>query len=195
MGVFIISPNDKGGLLYKPSDKLVELCSPLHPMVFNDLFCLARPEVHTLSCGVSCPEDFDIHMDAVALLDDAAKHIAPVEARLRDALVSTLGEDWVDAWDVDLPEWEDTPGDVNLYQVLRLWNFAKAFDMVEYGKMRYGLLGNGGHWFPGKKADGFDAEAVKSAVGQHPFASVIAERLQEAHEMLKGEEKKRLQED
>ena len=188
MGVFIISPNDKGGLLYKPSDKLVELCSPLHPMVFNDLFCLARPEVHTLSCGVSCPEDFDIHMDAVALLDDAAKHIAPVEARLRDALVSTLGEDWVDAW-------EGTPGDVNLYQVLRLWNFAKAFDMVEYGKMRYGLLGNGGHWFPGKKADGFDAEAVKSAVGQHPFASVIAERLQEAHEMLKGEEKKRLQED
>ncbi|MCF6287026.1 MAG: aldo/keto reductase, partial [Candidatus Hydrogenedentes bacterium] len=57
MGVFIISPNDKGGLLYKPSDKLMELCAPLHPMAFNDLFCLARPEVHTLSCGVSRPED------------------------------------------------------------------------------------------------------------------------------------------
>ncbi len=195
MGVFIISPNDKGGLLYKPSEKLVELCAPLHPMVFNDLFCLSRPEVHTLSCGVSRPEDFDIHMDAVALLDEAEKHIAPIEARLRDALVSTLGEDWVNQWDADLPEWEDTPGEVNLYQVLRLWNFAKAFDMVEYGKMRYGLLGNGGHWFPGKKADAVDVEAIKSTVATHPFASVIPERLQEAHEILKGEEKERLQQD
>ena len=37
MGVFIISPSDKGGMLYKPPQKLVELCSPLSPMVFNDL--------------------------------------------------------------------------------------------------------------------------------------------------------------
>jgi len=36
MGVFIISPSDKGGMLYKPSPKLVELCDPLSPMVFND---------------------------------------------------------------------------------------------------------------------------------------------------------------
>jgi uncharacterized protein len=49
MGVFIISPNDKGGKLYEPPPKLVELCAPLTPMEFNDLYCLARPEVHTLS--------------------------------------------------------------------------------------------------------------------------------------------------
>src|SRR5262249_51154938 len=29
MGVFIISPNDKGGKLYEPPRKLVELCAPL----------------------------------------------------------------------------------------------------------------------------------------------------------------------
>src|SRR5439155_1731446 len=46
MGVFIISPNDKGGKLYEPPKKLVELCAPLTPMQFNDLYCLARPEVH-----------------------------------------------------------------------------------------------------------------------------------------------------
>ena len=51
MGVFIISPNDKGGKLYEPSRKLLELCAPLTPMQFNDLFCLARSQVHTLSCG------------------------------------------------------------------------------------------------------------------------------------------------
>ena len=69
-----------------------------------------------------------------------------------------------------------------------------GFDMLEYGKMRYGLLGNGGHWFPGKKLDGADLDAVKATVAKHPFASVIPERLQEAHALLKGEEKKRLQE-
>ena len=42
MGVFIISPSDKGGKLYKPSEKLVSLTAPLSPMVFNDLWCLAR---------------------------------------------------------------------------------------------------------------------------------------------------------
>src|SRR5215831_19981024 len=51
LGVFIISPNDKGGKLYEPPKKMVELCAPLTPMAFNDLYCLARSEVHTLSCG------------------------------------------------------------------------------------------------------------------------------------------------
>jgi len=36
LGVFIISPNDKGGKLYEPPPKLVELCAPLTPMQFND---------------------------------------------------------------------------------------------------------------------------------------------------------------
>src|SRR4029078_13652028 len=31
MGVFIISPKDKGGKLYEPPPKLVELCRPLSP--------------------------------------------------------------------------------------------------------------------------------------------------------------------
>src|SRR6476646_1799987 len=62
MGVFIISPNDKGGKLYEPPKKLVELCAPLTPMQFNGLYCLARPEVHTLSCGASQPSDFDEHV-------------------------------------------------------------------------------------------------------------------------------------
>ncbi len=64
MGVFIISPNDKGGKLYAPSEKLRKLCEPYSPMIFNDLFCLLRPEVHTLSLGVANPEDFDEHLKA-----------------------------------------------------------------------------------------------------------------------------------
>jgi len=45
LGVFIISPTDKGGHLHTPSDKMLELCEPLHPIVFNDLFCLRNPNV------------------------------------------------------------------------------------------------------------------------------------------------------
>jgi predicted aldo/keto reductase-like oxidoreductase len=70
VGVFIISPSDKGGMLYKPSEKLVELCRPLHPLIFNDLFCLSRPEVHTLSVGAARPGDFDLHVESL-------KYMAP----------------------------------------------------------------------------------------------------------------------
>ena len=72
MGVFIISPNDKGGKLYDPPEKLVQLCEPLSPMAFNDLYCLARPEVHTLSIGASRAEDFDEHLKAMELYDQFA---------------------------------------------------------------------------------------------------------------------------
>ena len=43
MGVFIISPNDKGGMLYQPPAKLTQATSPLTPMEFNALFCLRDP--------------------------------------------------------------------------------------------------------------------------------------------------------
>ena len=72
LGVFIISPNDKGGKLYAPPKKLVDLCAPLSPMVFNDLYCLARPEIHTLSCGAARPSDFDEHIRALEHYDRAA---------------------------------------------------------------------------------------------------------------------------
>ncbi|HEY9825128.1 MAG TPA: aldo/keto reductase, partial [Stenomitos sp.] len=65
MGVFIISPANKGGLLYEPSAKLTALCAPLSPMVFNDLFCLSHPQIHTLSIGAARPSDFDEHLKAL----------------------------------------------------------------------------------------------------------------------------------
>ena len=73
MGVFIISPSDKGGMLYKPSDDWVELCDPLHPIVFNDLWTLRRPEVHTLSLGAARPSDYDLHIEAVGRLGEASE--------------------------------------------------------------------------------------------------------------------------
>lgn len=193
MGVFIISPNDKGGLLYKPTQKLIDLCAPLHPMVFNGLFCLSRPEVHTLSCGVARPSDFDIHMETVRQLDQAEELAAPIVQRLEAAMRESVGNDWATRWQEGLPEWEQIPGHVNVPVILRLRNLALAYDMVDYGKMRYNLLGNGGTWFPGLKADKFDAHALRDSLRESPFADRIPEYLREAHTLMAGEERKRLQ--
>lgn len=195
MGVFIISPNDKGGRLYDPSEKLKELTAPLHPMVFNGLFCLSHPEVHTLSCGVARPEDFDIHMETVDKLDQAAELIAPIEARLRNAMADVFGDAWVETWDQGLPEWNQAPGEVNIPWILRLRNLAKAYDMVEYGKMRYNLLGRGDSWFPGNQADKVAELDLSPALKNSPHADVIPAALLEAHALLAGEEVRRLQQD
>jgi uncharacterized protein len=192
MGVFIISPNDKGGKLYEPPPKMVQLCAPLSPMQFNDLFCLARPEVHTLSCGAAGPTDFDEHIRALEHYDKIPETIAPIEQRLRAEMERALGRDWCDGWSRGLPEYIDIPGEVNVSEILRLWTYAKALDLVAWGKMRYNLLGQGDHWFPGKNAGTMDPEKVRGVVAKSPFAQRVPEILAEAHTMLFEAPKPRL---
>ena len=192
MGVFIISPNDKGGKLYEPPQKLTNLCAPLSPMVFNDLYCLLRPEVHTLSIGASRPSDFDEHVRAVAMLDQAASLLPPIEQRLHQAMTEVLGTSWLADWEKGIPEWEQVPGHINIWEIIRLWNYAKSLDMVEFGRMRYNLLGNGGHWFPGLNASTLGDHDLLPCLSESPFRQRIIEVLGEAHRMLLGEERKRL---
>ncbi len=134
MGVFIISPNDKGGKLYEPPEKLVELCAPLTPMEFNDLYCLARTEVHTLSCGAARPTDFDEHVRALKFYDQIPETIAPIEKRLRAEMERVLGADWCARWFEGLPNFEDVPGEINVSEILRLWTYAKSLDLVGVGQ-------------------------------------------------------------
>lgn len=192
MGVFIISPSDKGGMLYKPPQKLVELCATLSPMVFNDLFCLSHPQVHTLSLGASRPSDFDEHLNAVELLDKASEILPPILVRLEKEAIATFGEDWVKTWHVGLPKPQETPGGMNIHAILWLRNLVLAYDMVEYAKMRYNMLGNADHWFPGNNADRVKELDLRQCLRNSPHADKIPAFLEDAHRLLGGQEVKRL---
>ncbi|HEY9627711.1 MAG TPA: aldo/keto reductase [Coleofasciculaceae cyanobacterium] len=192
MGVFIISPSNKGGNLYDPPQTLIDLCYPLSPMVFNDLFCLSHPEVHTLSIGAARPQDLEEHLKTLALLDRADEILPPIIERLEQAAIDKLGEDWFRTWHVGLPQHHETPGGINIPVILWLRNLAIAYDMVDYGKMRYNLLTNAGDWFPGAKADRVSTLDLSACLAQSPHSDRIPALLTEAHQLLAGAEVKRL---
>lgn len=192
LGVFIISPSDKGGHLYNPPAQLVELCDPLSPLVFNDLFCLSHPQVHTLSIGAARPSDFDEHLKTLSLLDEAELHLQPVLDRLHGHAQAVLGEDWLRTWAIGLPGPEQTPGNINIPAILRLRNLLLAFDMEDYGKARYNMLGNAGHWFPGEKAENLDQVDLSDCLRRSPHADKIPRLLAETHDRLAGQAMARL---
>lgn len=199
MGVFIISPSDKGGQLYNPPPKLLELTAPLSPMVFNDLWCLSHPGVHTISIGAQRASDFDEHLTAVKLLEEHCRDIrsliAPIEAKLQHRLEDVLGKSWANTWSSGLPAWQEMPGQINAREILRLYNMARAYDMMEYARSRYNLLDGAGHWFPGRNASLASSIDFTEALKASPHAAVIPDCLAEAHRLLAGAKQQRLQRD
>ncbi len=184
MGVFIISPSDKGGHLYKPPQKLVDLCHPLSPMVFNDLFCLSHPQIHTLSLGAARPSDFDEHLKVLPFLEQADDILPPILERLESAWIKTVGADQVKMWRQGLPKVEETPGQVNIPVILWLRHLVQAYDLLDYAKARYNMLGNASHWFPGEKVNKARPQQLRRCLAHHPHSERILAFLEEAHQLL-----------
>ncbi len=198
MGIFIISPSDKGGKLYKAPAILMDLCKPLHPMTFNDLFCLANNEIHTLSIGASRPTDFNEHLDTLPLLQDPHKHLDPILARLEKRYNEVVEPELRKPFDLGLPLLQDIPGNINVGRIVQLRNLAKAFDLIEYGQMRYNLLGNAADWFPGQNASPGNLDKVRPQLEKLfrrlPAGRLLMPVLEETHELLFKEPEKRLSE-
>jgi len=158
LGVFIISPTDKGGHLHTPSRKMLEFCKPLHPIVFNDLFCLRNHNVHTLSVGIAKEKDFALQLEAVSLLSESEKYVPKIINKLSQESINSLGLEWHQNWNRNLPSWEYTPGNINIPVLLWLSNLIDWLGMEGYARARYQLLGNGSHWFPGFNANLLDVD-------------------------------------
>ena len=195
MGVFIISPNDKGGMLYDPPEKLCRLTAPLSPMTFNDVFILSNPNIHTISCGVAKPTDFDEHVAAVARMDSLTDPVEEIRKRLDGEMESIFDADWAHHYLDGVPAQTQTPEGLNIPIVVWLWNLVKAFDLKKYAQMRYNLMGNAEHWFPGCKPETFEAmdrTSLRRSLEASPYADRIMDILEEAYDLMKADEVNRL---
>lgn len=191
IGVFIISPADKGGHLYQPPPELVELCAPLHPLVFNNAWCLSNPSVHTLSLGAARPSDFDPIEESLAALQQP-ELLAQIDARLSQAMRDATGVDHPDQlWD-GLPDFAEAPGFVNLRVITWLRGLVLGWGMQGYAEARYRMLGHASDWFPGLNAAHVADLDLTAAVRDSPFADQVPGWLREAHEMLAGDTVQRL---
>ncbi|NWF61714.1 MAG: aldo/keto reductase [Fischerella sp.] len=186
MGVFIISPADKGGRLYTPSQKLVELCHPFSPLELNYRFLLSDPRITTLSMGPATPEEL-IEPLQVADRDEKLKsEEITVFQRLENYKNKALGTEKCSQCYECLP----CPENINIPEVLRLRNLAVAYEMTDYGQYRYGMFENAGHWFPGMKAN--RCTECGDCLPRCPENLDIPALLEDAHERLKGKSGRRL---
>lgn len=147
MGVFIISPTNMGGQLFKAPQKMEDLCAPYTPIEINQRFLLSMNEVHTLSCGPTYPNEFEPHLQAIEMVGPLTAHEREILSRL-DSTFDILGNTYCSGCNDCLP----CPQDVRIPEVLRLRNLTHSLNMEDYGRFRYQMFENAGHWYPGRKA-------------------------------------------
>jgi predicted aldo/keto reductase-like oxidoreductase len=186
MGIFIISPADKGGMLYTPPQRLQSLCAPFDPLHLNARFLLSHPAITTLSVGAATPSELEWPL---AIADETGS-LTPTEQdilqRLAQHQADQLGPDQCQQCYACLP----CPEDIHIPEVLRLRNLAVAYDMVEFGRYRYRMFENAGHWFPGTKAN--RCTDCGDCLPRCPSHLPIPKLLQDAHGRLQADTRPRL---
>jgi len=149
MGIFIISPVDKGGQLHTPPQRLQDLCHPLSPLELNYRFLLSDPRITTLSLGAANPTELSPSLQFADSDYPLTQQEQEVLQRLHTHQITVLGTDRCSQCYACLP----CPEAIPIPEILRLRNLAVAYDMKDFGQYRYGMLENAGHWFPGMKGD------------------------------------------
>ncbi|MBF2072485.1 MAG: aldo/keto reductase [Synechococcales cyanobacterium C42_A2020_086] len=186
MGVFIISPADKGGMLHTPPPLLEDLCRPFSPLQITYRFLLSDRRVTTLSVGAAHPRE----LDALLPLTDRTDPLQPEEQAILEQLQlhqqRVLGSDQCSQCYQCLP----CPEAIHIPEVLRLRNLAVAYDMTAFGQYRYRMFENAGHWFPGTKAS--RCTDCGDCLPRCPEQLDIPRLLRDTHDRLNGEPRRRL---
>ncbi|MCC5639532.1 aldo/keto reductase [Nostoc sp. CHAB 5844] len=186
MGVFIISPADKGGRLYTPPQTLKDLCQPYSPLELNYRFLLNDHRVTTLSVGPAKPEELIEPLQVADSNSELTSAEISIFQHLENHQKTVLGTNKCSQCYACLP----CPENINIPEVLRLRNLAMAYDMTDYGQYRYGMFENAGHWFPGMKAN--RCTECGDCLPRCPEELNIPALLDDAHERLQGKAGRRL---
>jgi len=174
MGVFIISPNDKGGQLFNAPEKLRALTAPLTPIQFNARFCLKTPLVHTLSFGLTQSSHVEEMLGVLPVSIPLTPAELEIERRL-DAQVDALSS--YDGYDLD-----NDPSGINIPEVLRFRRMLQCYGMRDFGRYRYNMFSPGSEWFWGEFATEDKLERVDRS--RLPAGIPLIEMLRDTHAEL-----------
>lgn len=176
MGVFIISPNDKGGQLSKAPQTLRDLTSPLTPMQFNARFCLSNPAIHTLTFGFPVTSS----LSEVVGIFPVSIPLSPQDAAIKYRLDGRL---LLDPWSgFDGFSMNNDPSGINIPEVLRFRTMWKCYDMKDFGIYRYNMFQENDHWFAG--AFPTPDKLAKIDLSKCPEGVPVIDLLKETHEAL-----------
>ena len=186
LGIFIISPGDKGGQLYSPPQHLRDLCQPFTPLEITYRFLLSQPHITTLSVGAANPDELAAPL-AIADRDGPLTEAeSAVLHKLETWQTSVLGTEQCRQCYECLP----CPEAINIPEVLRLRNLTLAYDMQKFGEYRYRMFENAGHWFPGARAN--RCTRCGDCLPRCPENLPIPSLLFDTHQRLSGPARRRL---
>ena len=185
MGVLAISPADKGGRLYAPSDALLKASAPYHPLELAYRFLLSKG-ITTLSIGATKFEDFNI---AKKLINSTQK-LNYSEIRSLENIANLANEELRSSKCEQCRSCVPCPNEIPIPEILRLRNISIGYGQLEFAKERYNLIGRAGHWWEEKNAS-FCLEC-NECVPKCPSKLNIPDLLKQTHNLLVEKPKKRL---
>ena len=185
MGVLAISPADKGGRLYSPSDNLLKASAPYHPLELAYRFLISKG-ITTLSLGATKYEDFTIPKK---LINSSQKLTSSENSALQN-IENLANEELKSTKCGQCRSCLPCPSEIPIPEILRLRNISIGYGQLEFAKERYNLIGRAGHWWEEKNAS-FCLEC-NECIPKCPNKLNIPDLLKQTHNLLVEKPKKRL---
>jgi len=185
MGVLAISPADKGGRLYSPSDILLEASKPFHPLELAYRYLLDKG-ITTLSLGATNKKDFEF----ADKLKNSCGKLTTLEInalnKIEDTANKRLSSTKCEQCRLCLP----CPNEIPIPEILRLRNISIGYGQLEFSQERYNLIGKAGHWWEEKNSS--FCQECNECVPKCPSKLDIPNLLKQTHNLFNEAPTKRL---